>query len=401
MDPWLSEYRALSPVLDDPHIRELHLVGALMFAKAASLDDKQASLADTADTEMVKDFSGHQGHLGWSYSFRSVDDFSQHVSKAVFYKGRWYSADTSTPWPYIAANSMHPHMSSVGEGVAAVRSYRFRDGGQAVVSGDFSAEHECGDGTEVQILLELPEQPPRLLASWMTLEMPSKSLQLPVEVVENAYLHISVAPLASDACDAVSTSLSVMHAEGSESIDGSADLEQLRRVHTSLLADSSKSLRQDTPPRRGAWKHLFYEVSSRKEITPSRFDDASATARIGIEPYSIPYIAAEEQHSSVDIEVIRRFTLLDAGFYAISIMAEVPLANCTICGDGLILSFSIDSQEIWVQHLTMAQPFAIQDRFNFNKSVVLQWTQSSGRNDWHDRLRLHITIKDAAIQSSS
>lgn len=399
MDPWMSDFRALTPLLDDHRVQSTGLTNLLMFARGSSM--KVEDTLEAIDTDLVKDFSGIQGHKGWNYSFRNASDFFGPLpTSAVYFEGRWYAADTDNSWPYIEVNSQHPGTTTSMGSIAATRTYTFNEESHVVIAGRIIASHSCGDGTAAQIILERPDQPPTTLLSIRTLDDPETAFQKPLFAPALSQIHIAIFPLGNDACDAVWVEAEIKHSDNMlKPAASKSSLESLRAASSRVITESGAAWWSQTPSLAGHWTYVFRNRSGGSE-QPAELHSArnDSVRRVAVDR-DVPFIAWDAQHSSSDLDVIRRFHLANHSATAaaqplqVKFTARSPAEKCdSFCGDGTLLSVIVNEKPIWVHNTSMGEQISHEFRLDLRPGSVLEWKQESGANDWYDNLFLSIQI---------
>lgn len=405
MDPWLSEYRALAPLLDDPRIRASGLSSALLYARGVAAQSVAEKEVDAVDTSSSRDFSGLQGHKGWLYSFRNATDLLQPpITNAVFFNGRWLAADADTPWPYIAANALHPQVSSWLGPVAAVKSYIVNEDGRHLIAGEVGGLHPCGDGTEVKVIAQPPHGSPEELLSVRTLDQPRYHLEIPVLVTVGTQIHVAAGPLVTDSCDAVAVEVVIKHQDGpmagptAGSGDALSTLQSLRAAHSRVLAESKTGFLSPPPPSVGTWSSGFRNGAGKDlPATPPPLEplegDRVQRLRGGRD---IPYVSDERQHSTRDVAVYRGFTFghsFPKGTeVSVLIDATVAPSDCVNCGDGVRLDMRLDKATVYAAHLNVGEAVNDVVSIQAGPGSVLEVVQSSGGDDRYDSVQIRLRL---------
>lgn len=166
------------------------------------------------------DFRPSQGWNGWYYTFQWADaplqlDLNDQTSELI--DGRWTYAGANYTKPYITELEQYPYISESGAALGAIRSFRNPSFFEGVLQVEYTAHHPCGDGTELQVVLQRAGEgsEPELLWSQLTLDDGEGFFTNDIVLDANDVIHMAVYPLENDDCDLVRWQLRLYeHAQG-------------------------------------------------------------------------------------------------------------------------------------------------------------------------------------------
>lgn len=210
MNTWDASYRALTPLLDDSRIGALGLGPAFLLSKSslsASIEPPSATFADSKlGFELV------QGWNGWRYFFVPTDEGVDAVDPIVGISTgtQWSTSQGSFLPPFLASDSQSPSITPRGQSLSAVRAFRSPRAMDVALQLDYKASHQCGDGTELRLLLRARDKGElRELARRRTMQVGRDSIQLDLTLAAGATIYIISDPLATDECDGVDLRLTL------------------------------------------------------------------------------------------------------------------------------------------------------------------------------------------------
>ncbi|GAA5910398.1 uncharacterized protein JCM6883_002993 [Sporobolomyces salmoneus] len=208
MDPWDAHFHSLVPLLNDDRIQDLRLPHALMMLKGVVT--REATPSTFADSQ--EDFQLVQGWSGWTYSFEPVETVAKDTEDRLgVVSGDSFVLDRNSPLkPYINDGSQEGWVTSNGERIAAVRTFKSPKTMDVAVDLSYRSHHRCGDGTHL-VLSSVggPGEEPQELVRFDTVEESFAEYRGHVSLRPGSTIHLSSDPLETDECDRVEVRLAV------------------------------------------------------------------------------------------------------------------------------------------------------------------------------------------------